>query len=83
LYFHHNWPTADPARPFDAREHVLRDRATAVARAHAELAPRITQAVPNEVTALVPAEWFGDRGAGACVDYLLARAPIVPEVIRG
>ena len=23
LYFHHNWPTADPKRAFDAREHVL------------------------------------------------------------
>ncbi len=36
LWFHHNWPlrgTADPKRPFDAREHVLRDRATALADA--------------------------------------------------
>ncbi len=83
LYFHHNWPTADLARPFDAREHVLRDRATALAQAHAELAPRLTEAVLKEVTALVPAEWFGDRGAGAYVDHLLARAPIVLKVICG
>lgn len=83
LYFHHNWPTADPGRPFDAREHVLRDRATRLAEAHAELAPRITEALLKEVTALVPGEWFGDRGASAYTEHLLARAPIVPEVIRG
>ena len=83
LYFHHNWPTADPGRPFDAREHVLRDQATRLAEAHAELAPRITEALLKEVTALVPGEWFGDRGASAYTEHLLARAPIVPEVIRG
>ncbi len=38
LYFHHNWPKADPKRPFDASEHVLRDRATALAAAHDVLA---------------------------------------------
>ena len=83
LWFHHNWPTADPKRPFDAREHVLRDRATALADAHAALAPQVTEALLREVTALVPPEWFGDRGADAYVEHLLLRAPIVPEVIRG
>ena len=82
LYFHHNWPTADPKRPFAAAEHVLRDRATALGAAHAALAPRITADVLAEVTALVPPEWFGDRGADAYVEHLLQRAPIVPEVIR-
>jgi len=83
LYFHHNWPTADPGRPFDAREHVLHDRATRLAEAHAELASRITEALLKEVTALVPGEWFGDRGASAYTEHLLARAPIVSEVIQG
>jgi hypothetical protein len=82
LYFHHNWPTADPARPFDARDHVLRGRATRLAQAHAEFAPRITETLLKEVTALVPGEWFGERGASAYIEDLLARAPIVPEVIR-
>ena len=82
LYFHHNWPTADPKRPFDAAEHVLRDRATALGAAHAALAPRITAGLLAEVTALVPVEWFGDRGADAYAEHLLQRAPIVPEVIR-
>ena len=82
LYFHHNWPTADPKRPFDAAEHVLRDRATAVGDAHAALAPQVTADLLAEVTALVPGEWFGDRGAGAYVEHLLQRAPVVLEVIR-
>jgi hypothetical protein len=82
LYFHHNWPTADPKRPFAAAEHVLRDRATVLGAAHAALAPRITADLLAEVTALVPTEWFGDRGADAYAEHLLQRAPIVPEVIR-
>jgi hypothetical protein len=53
-----------------------------VAEAHAELAPRITETLLKDVTALVPGEWFGDRGADAYTEHLLARAPIVPEVIR-
>ena len=82
LYFHYNWPTADPKRPFDAAEHVLRDRATALGDAHAALAPQVTADLLAEVTALVPPEWFGDRGAVAYAEHLLQRAPIVPEVIR-
>jgi hypothetical protein len=82
LYFHHNWPTADPKRPFDAAEHVLRDRAAALGAAHAALAPLVTEDLLAEVTALVPPTWFGDRGADAYVEHLLQRAPVVPEVIR-
>jgi len=82
LYYHHNWPTADPKRAFDASDHVVRDRATALPEAHAVLAPQVTESLLREVTALVPAEWFGDRGAEAYVTHLLERAPVVPEVIR-
>jgi hypothetical protein len=82
LYFHHNWPTADPKRPFDARDHVLAGRATDVDQAHAALAPRVTESLLREVTGLVPAEWFGERGAGAYAEYLAERVLIVPEVIR-
>ena len=46
------------------------------------LAPQVTADLLAEVTALVPPEWFGDRGADAYVEHLLQRAPIVPEVIR-
>ena len=82
LYFHHNWGSADPARPFDARQHVLRDRATGLAEAHAALVPQVTEALLAEVTSLVPAGWFGERGAEAYVSHLLERAPLVLEVIR-
>jgi hypothetical protein len=83
LYFHHNWPTADPKRAFDAREHVLGDRGAAgLGAAHAALAPQVTETLLQEVAGLVPPEWFGDRGAGAYVEYLALRAPVVPEVIR-
>jgi hypothetical protein len=61
---------------------VLRDRATMIAEAHDVLAPQVTGSLLEEVTALVPPAWFGDRGAGAYVEHLLLRAPIVPEVIR-
>ena len=82
LYFHHDWTRADPAKPFDARQHVLRDRATKLARAHERLAPLVTEALLAEVTASVPADWFGERGADAYVAQLLKRAPLVPEVTR-
>jgi hypothetical protein len=82
LYFQHNWPTADPRRSFDAREHVLRDRATELAAAHQVLAPLITEPLLSEVTALVPPAWFGEQGAPAYISYLLTRGPLVPEVIR-
>lgn len=82
LYYHHNWDSADPARPFDARDHVLREHATGLAGAHQEFLPLITEALLTEVTSLVPAAWFGERGPAAYVSHLMARAPLVPEVIR-
>jgi HipA-like kinase len=83
LYFHHNWPTADPAKPFDVTDHVLRPAATDIAAAHAALAPRIGRELLEEVTGLVPPEWYGDGVPGDYVSLLLKRAPQVPEVIRG
>ena len=82
LYFHHDWSRASPAKPFDARQHVVRDRATRIAQAHERLAPLITPTVLELVTKDVPEEWLGERGADAYVTQLLDRAPLVPEVIR-
>ena len=82
LYFHHDWLRASPAKPFDARQHVVRDRAVRIAQAHERLAPRVTASVLERVTRDVPEEWFGERGADAYVSQLLDRAPLVPEVIR-
>jgi hypothetical protein len=80
LYFHHNWPTADPLKPFDAREHVLARFATQLEVAHEVLAPLVTRSVLEEVTGLVPAEWLGEGRPEDYVGYLLGRAPKVPEV---
>jgi hypothetical protein len=83
LYFHHNPATADPVKPFDARDHVLGARGLpGLAEAHATLAPRVTEAALSEAVRPVPSEWFGDLDAAAYVSYLKRRAAVVPEVIR-
>ncbi|MEV5502248.1 HipA family kinase [Nonomuraea fuscirosea] len=82
LWFHHNWRTADPQRPFDAGDHVLAPFAGDVGAAGAELAGKITRELLADVTALVPDEWLaGEPGFGspdevraAYVDHLLLRA---------
>jgi hypothetical protein len=82
LYFQHNWATARPLAPFDARDHVLRRAATRLPAAHQALAPRITPALLDEVLDLVPAAWFGDGRPAGYATHLLERAPCVLEVIR-
>jgi hypothetical protein len=82
LYFHHDWSRAAPDKPFDARQHVVRDRATKLAAAHEKLAPLVTAALLDEITASVPASWLGERGPAAYHEQLIKRAPVVPDVIR-
>jgi hypothetical protein len=82
LYFHHDWSRADPAKPFDARQHVVKDNATGLPAAHEKLSPLVTEELLREVTQNVPDEWWGQRGANAYIELLARRAPIVPEVIR-
>ena len=67
---------------YDARNHVLRERATRIEQAHEKLAPLITARAVEEVIADVPPGWFGQRGGDAYVDQLVKRAPLVPGVIR-
>ncbi|MCG5211666.1 HipA family kinase [Streptosporangium soli] len=81
LWFHHNWRTADPQRPFDGGDHVLAPFATGLAEADADLSPRITRELLEEVTAAVPDEWLDEPGFDgppavrqAYVEHLLARA---------
>jgi hypothetical protein len=82
LWFHHNWKTADPQRPYDAADHVLAPFAADVAEVGAELAARITPELLAEVTGLVPDEWLDDEPGfesaravrDAYVDHLLRRA---------
>jgi hypothetical protein len=82
LYFQHDWSRAAPDKPFDARQHVVKDRATRLKQAHDKLSPLITAATLERITHDVPKEWFGERGPDAYVDQLLRRAPLVPGVIR-
>ncbi|WP_327584696.1 aminotransferase class I and II [Nonomuraea sp. NBC_00507] len=82
LWFHHNWPTADPQRPFDAGDHVLAPFAGDVAAAGDDLAGKITRELLKTVTALVPDEWLDDEPGfddpqavrEAYVDHLVRRA---------
>jgi hypothetical protein len=78
LYFHHNWARAAGAvhRPYPWDDHVLKPYATAVRDAGAELAPRLTPRLLEEVIALVPDEWLDDPAAerAAYLEHLAARA---------
>jgi hypothetical protein len=64
LYFHHDWSTraAAATRPYaTARDHVLLHVASSTTVAHAELAPRVTAGLLDEVLSLVPDEWLADE----------------------
>jgi hypothetical protein len=88
LWFHHNWTSDDPQRPFDAGDHVLAPfvedagGTEDIEEAGDALAARITRELLEEVTALVPGEWLdGEPGFAspdavreAYVDHLLRRA---------
>lgn len=87
LYFHHAWVTGPDddvaaraqrfaSQPYDAGDHVLGAYVDAVPDVDAELAPKITASLLDEVTALVPNEWLGeDPGVDreAYREFLLAR----------
>jgi hypothetical protein len=52
LYFHHNWKSADPAKPFDARDHVLKNGEAGLAQGERFrwlTAPRSTIVQPGPV----------------------------------
>ncbi|MYW05093.1 aminotransferase class I and II [Streptomyces sp. SID3343] len=61
LWFHHAWKAAQAAatRAYDATDHVLvHIGGPGLAKADAELAPRVTRELLTEVLALVPDEWL-------------------------
>ncbi|MEV1239512.1 HipA family kinase [Nonomuraea sp. NPDC050022] len=90
LWFHHNWRTADPRRPFDVGDHVLAPFATHLEAAAAELSAKISPELLETVTALVPDEWLDDEPGfdsaqavrDAYVDHLLQRARAPYEWLR-
>jgi hypothetical protein len=83
LTFHHNWPGAAAAvtRPYDATSHALLECEPQVPAADADLAPRVTRPLLEQVVALVPDEWLEGADAdeapaavrGRYVEQLLAR----------
>lgn len=59
LYFHHNWPTADPrARFAPIREHVLLPWASEIAEADARLRGMLHRDVFSEIMRRVPETWL-------------------------
>ncbi|MEU3985635.1 HipA family kinase [Streptomyces sp. NPDC026672] len=93
MIWHHNWPGADAsaARPYDASDHALAGFSPDVAAAAAELAPLVTGALLDEVTAEIPDAWLtGEPGFDTPDDLrrayarpLLARAAVVHDRITG
>jgi HipA-like protein len=87
LYFHHGWsrgataPERFAGQPYDASDHIMIGHADQVPSADAELSPRVTRELLEEVLAQVPDEWLepgpglADVGAvrEAYTNYLLAR----------
>ena len=94
LYFHHGTRAEEfGARTHDPftriREHVLLARASALKEADARLAPRLGDAVIDDVVSLIPDGWLGDEpGAqrAAYATYLRARVrgprPFLEEATR-
>ncbi|MFI8106360.1 HipA family kinase [Streptomyces sp. NPDC086023] len=91
MIWHHNWPTAQAAsaKPYNAHDHVLAPAGPDIAAAAAELAPRVTRELLEEVAADVPDEWLADEPGFATadevrrayVDALLPRAATIHERI--
>ncbi len=87
LYFHHGWsggvgsPARFAAQPYDASDHVLAAYRGGLSDVDAELAPRVTRELLEEVAALVPDVWLEpvpgaetpDALRAAYVEFLLAR----------
>ncbi|SDG13785.1 hypothetical protein SAMN05421505_10227 [Sinosporangium album] len=82
LWFHYNWRTADPLRPFrGGGDHVLAPWASRLAEADAALSAAITRDMLESAVARVPSAWLTDVPGfdgpedlrQAYVDHLLAR----------
>jgi hypothetical protein len=85
LYFHHNWPTADPRSRFaPIREHVLLPWASGIAEADARLRPMLGRDLFREVLELAPDAWL-TASREDYVQYFLQRlesAAFVEEALR-
>ncbi|MBC3841653.1 hypothetical protein GXW82_19585 [Streptacidiphilus sp. 4-A2] len=74
LIFHHRWPGAAEAvgRRYPMTAHALGAYRPDVAAADAELAPRVTAELLDEVVGLVPDEWLTDEPGFESPDQLRA-----------
>jgi hypothetical protein len=79
LYFHHAaTPDVEHARqPFDVSTHVLLPYASSLAGARERLAPRVTEALLEDVVSEIPDEWLDGADRRRYVDYLLIRREVV------
>jgi len=79
LFFHHAAePDVEHARnAFDVAAHVLLPYASSLDAARERLAPKITDALLEQVTATVPTEWLDADDRRPYVDYLLIRNDVV------
>ena len=100
LWFHHGWPRKAPdpagfaAQPFDASDHVLRERCVSLAAVDARATELLTRAALVEIGDEVPEDWLETTDAlptttdvrHAYVGLLLARLagdrPWLPEDLR-
>jgi len=75
LYRHHAGLDQETARgPFAAvRDHVLLGAAGSIAEADAELTPRVTRELLEQVVARVPPAWLAPASPADYVDDLCAR----------
>jgi hypothetical protein len=79
LYFHHDWPSAEPATPFKAiAKHVLLPTASSIQAAGGEMVKLLTPAALREIVGLVPDDWLSEEAAPAdvrrrYVEYLVER----------
>jgi len=79
LFFHHAAePDVEHARnAFDVAAHVLLPYASSLDAARERLAPKITDALLEQVTATVPTEWLDADDRRPYVDYLRIRNDVV------
>jgi hypothetical protein len=76
LYLHHGGldPETQATKPFPGiQEHVLLKTAGSIAEAHERLAPRLSRATLEAITALTPGEWLKHTDRETYAEYLSRR----------
>jgi hypothetical protein len=95
LYFHHNWPAAEPAMEQAARsrfpavrDHVLLPWASRLEEADRRLRPRLNEALFAAIVEQIPGDWLSPDPSAAAgrragyVDYLARRLEAAPLFVE-